>query len=70
MVVRRAWLELGPGDPTHLSVAKGINPGDQVVTEGMPGLSDGVPVMLRSPLATLVDQAGQPARASRSEVRR
>ncbi len=70
MVVRRAWLELGPGDTTHLSVAKGINPGDQVVTEGMPGLSDGVPVQLRSPLATLVQQAGRPANQIHADARR
>jgi RND family efflux transporter MFP subunit len=70
MVVRRAWLELGPGDPAHLSVAKGINPGDQVVTEGMPGLSDGVPVMMRNPMAELEKQAGAQARAVPADVRR
>ncbi len=60
MVVRRAWLELGPGDATHLSVAKGINPGDRVVTEGMPGLSDGVPVIMGAPATARGAQAGAP----------
>jgi RND family efflux transporter MFP subunit len=48
LVVRRAWVEQGPGDPSRVSIIKGINPGDQVVTEGMSGLSDGLPVVLRT----------------------
>ena len=47
LVSRRAYLELGPGDPTRLIVTRGVNPGEQVVIEGMNGLSDGVPVSIR-----------------------
>jgi RND family efflux transporter MFP subunit len=60
LVVRRAWVELGPGDPTHLSIVKGINPGDQVVTEGMAGLSDGIPVALRNDDPSPGSQASKP----------
>jgi multidrug efflux pump subunit AcrA (membrane-fusion protein) len=48
LVARRAWLELGAGDPTRLIIVKGVNPGDQVVVEGMAGLSDGIPVSIRA----------------------
>ncbi len=47
LVVRRAWIDLGPGDAGHLAVIKGITAGERVVTEGMSGLSDGVPVVVR-----------------------
>jgi len=47
LVVRRAWLDLGPGDDRSLVVTKGIMSGEKVVTEGMSGLSDGVPVNIR-----------------------
>lgn len=47
LVVRRAWLELGSGDTKTLMVTKGIVVGDHVVSEGMSGLSDGVPVSIR-----------------------
>ncbi len=47
LVVRRAWLELGSGDNKVLVVTKGIVAGDKVVSEGMSGLSDGVPVSIR-----------------------
>jgi multidrug efflux pump subunit AcrA (membrane-fusion protein) len=48
LVSRRAWVELGAGDATRLSIIKGLNAGEQVVSEGMSGLSDGIPVALRS----------------------
>ncbi len=48
LVARRAWLDLGAGDPTRLIITKGVNPGDQVVVEGMAGLSDGIPVSIRA----------------------
>lgn len=47
LVVRRAWLDLGPGDGTSLVVTKGVVAGDRVVVEGMSGLSDGIPVSIR-----------------------
>ena len=47
LVVRRAWLDLGPGDGTSLVITKGIIAGDRVVVEGMSGLSDGIPVSIR-----------------------
>ncbi len=47
LVVRRAWIDLGPGDSRNLVVIKGITQGDRVVVEGMNGLSDGVPVVIR-----------------------
>lgn len=47
MVVRRAWLDLGPGDDRSLVVTKGIKAGEKVVIEGMSGLSDGVPISIR-----------------------
>jgi RND family efflux transporter MFP subunit len=48
LVTRRAWVELGAGDATRLSIVKGLNAGEQVVSEGMSGLSDGIPVSLRN----------------------
>jgi RND family efflux transporter MFP subunit len=47
LVVRRAWIEVGPSDARHIVVTKGINRGERVVSEGMSGLSDGVPVVIR-----------------------
>jgi membrane fusion protein (multidrug efflux system) len=47
LVARRAWLELGPGDAGTLVVLTGVNVGEQVVAEGMSGLSDGIPVSIR-----------------------
>ena len=63
LVVRRAWLDLGPGDGTSLVITKGIVAGDRVVVEGMSGLSDGIPVSIRdekiadelAPAASTVD---------------
>jgi membrane fusion protein (multidrug efflux system) len=49
LVVRRAWLDLGAGDAGTLVVLKGVAAGEQVVIEGLSGLSDGVPVSLRAP---------------------
>jgi membrane fusion protein (multidrug efflux system) len=49
LVVRRAWLDLGAGDAGTLVVLKGVAAGEQVVVEGLSGLSDGVPVSLRAP---------------------
>jgi len=48
LVVRRAWLDLGAGDDHSLVVTKGITAGERVVTEGMSGLSDGIPVSIRA----------------------
>jgi RND family efflux transporter MFP subunit len=48
LVVRRAWLDLGPGDDRTLVVTKGITTGERVVIEGMSGLSDGIPVNIRA----------------------
>lgn len=48
LVVRRAWLDLGPGDDRTLVVTKGITAGERVATEGMNGLSDGIPVSIRA----------------------
>jgi hypothetical protein len=47
-----------------------INPGDQLVTEGMPGLSDGVAVLVCSPLATLVKPSGQKVHVDDAGIRR
>jgi membrane fusion protein, multidrug efflux system len=47
LVVRRAWVDLGPGDARSLSIIKGISAGERVVIEGMSGLSDGIPVVMR-----------------------
>lgn len=47
LVVRRAWLDLGPGDDRSLVVTKGVMSGERVVIEGMSGLSDGVPISIR-----------------------
>jgi RND family efflux transporter MFP subunit len=47
LAVRRAWIDLGPGDTRHLAVVKGLKSGDRFVIEGMSGLSDGVPVVIR-----------------------
>jgi membrane fusion protein, multidrug efflux system len=52
LVVRRAWLDLGPGDGTSLVITKGIMAGDRVVVEGMSGLSDGIPVSIRDEAIT------------------
>jgi membrane fusion protein, multidrug efflux system len=59
LVVRRAWLELGPGDEHSLAVTKGIQLGERVVTEGMSGLSDGVPVSLRDEKTAAVPADGK-----------
>jgi cobalt-zinc-cadmium efflux system membrane fusion protein len=61
LVVRRAWLDLGPGDAGTLVVTKGIVPGEQVVIEGMSGLSDGVPVAIRDEKTAAVPVPGAEA---------
>jgi membrane fusion protein, multidrug efflux system len=58
LVVRRAWIEVGVGDARQLIITKGVNRGDRIVTEGMSGLSDGVPVTIRD------QQNATPAAAS------
>ncbi len=65
LVSRRAYLELGVGDPTRLIVTRGVNPGEQVVIEGMNGLSDGVPVAIRTddpPAEKALDAAANDAK--------
>ena len=52
LVVRRAWVDLGPGDARSLSIIKGISAGERVVIEGMSGLSDGIPVVMRENTTT------------------
>ncbi len=58
LVSRRAWVELGAGDATRLSIIKGLNAGEQVVSEGMSGLSDGIPVVLRADDQPISEQPG------------
>jgi RND family efflux transporter MFP subunit len=58
LVSRRAWVELGAGDATRLSIIKGLNAGEQVVSEGMSGLSDGIPVSLRADDQPISEQPG------------
>ena len=59
LVVRRAWLDLGPGDERSLVVTKGVQAGERVVTEGMTGLSDGVPVSIRDDQTAAVPGDGK-----------
>jgi len=46
LVARRVWLETGASDETRLIITKGVNPGDQVIVEGLAGMSDGVKVVI------------------------
>ncbi len=46
LVARRAWIETGASDETTLIVTKGVNPGDQVIVEGLAGMSDGVKIVM------------------------
>lgn len=59
LVVRRAWLDLGPGDDRSLVVTKGIMSGDKIVIEGMSGLSDGVPISIRDAETAAVPVGGK-----------
>ncbi|MBA3701087.1 MAG: efflux RND transporter periplasmic adaptor subunit [Planctomycetes bacterium] len=59
LVVRRAWLHLGPGDDRSLVVTKGVMSGEKIVTEGMSGLSDGVPVAIRDAETAAVPLEGK-----------
>jgi membrane fusion protein, multidrug efflux system len=46
LVARRAWIDTGASDETKLIVTKGVNAGDQVIVEGLAGMSDGVKIVL------------------------
>lgn len=46
LVARRAWLETGASDETTLIITKGVTPGDQVIVEGLAGMSDGVRIVI------------------------
>jgi RND family efflux transporter MFP subunit len=59
LVVRRAWLDLGPGDDRSLVVSKGVMAGEKIVTEGMTGLSDGVPISIREAETAAVPAGGK-----------
>jgi multidrug efflux system membrane fusion protein len=42
-------VTLGPGDPTNISVAQGLKPGETVVIDGADKLRDGAKVQVRQP---------------------
>lgn len=46
LVARRAWVDTGATDETRLVITKGLEAGDQVIIEGLAGISDGVRVTL------------------------
>lgn len=46
LVARRTWIETGASDETTLIIIKGVNPGAQVIVEGLAGMSDGVRIVL------------------------
>lgn len=48
LVARRNWIDTGASDETKLIITKGLNAGDQVIIEGLAGISDGVSITLDS----------------------
>ena len=46
LVARRAFIETGASDETTLIVTTGVAPGDQVIVEGLAGMSDGVKIVI------------------------
>lgn len=68
LVARRAWIEVGATDETRLVVTKGVSPGDQVVVDGLAGMSDGVRIVIAqedppkkddAPAATTARESGK-----------
>ena len=46
LVARRAFIETGASDETTLIITKGVTPGEQVIVEGLAGMSDGVKIVI------------------------
>jgi len=46
LVARRAWIDTGASDETTLIITKGVKTGDQVIVEGLAGMSDGVKIVM------------------------
>ncbi len=46
LVAHRTWVELGANDEKAVVVTKGLNPGDQVIVDGLEGISDGVRLVI------------------------
>ncbi len=46
LVARRVWLELGVNDELNVAVTKGLSAGDQIIVDGLAGVSDGVRIAL------------------------
>jgi multidrug efflux pump subunit AcrA (membrane-fusion protein) len=63
LVARRAWVDLGAGDETRLIITKGVQPGDQVIVEGLLGVSDGVRIEIKKDEAKTKTAEAKPAEA-------
>jgi multidrug efflux system membrane fusion protein len=50
---------LGPGDPTNVSIAQGLAPGEVVVVDGADKLKDGAKIQLRQNTASATPGTGQ-----------
>ena len=65
-VARRAWLELGANDEQSVVVTKGLTGGDQVIVDGLEGISDGIRISI--PAAAAAPAPAIPATAAPAPV--